>query len=127
MSDASEPSIGKLVTDVSRDVSELVRAEIALAKSELKFSVRAGGTAIAAFALAVFLLLIVVILASMTVAYFLTMTGMHVAWAFLIVTGLYILAAVLLVLFGYFRVKKVRLPEKTIATAKAIPSTFKQD
>lgn len=127
MSDASEPSIGKLVTDVSRDVSELVRAEIALAKSELKFSVRAGGTAVAAFALAAFLLLIVIILASMTVAYFLTMTGMHVAWAFLIVTGLYVLAAVLLVLFGYFRVKKVRLPEKTIATAKAIPTTFKQD
>ena len=33
-----DPTIGKLVGDVSNDVSSLIRSEIALAKTELKFS-----------------------------------------------------------------------------------------
>ena len=38
-----EPSIGQLVASASRDVSTLIRHEIALAKSEVKVSVKAGG------------------------------------------------------------------------------------
>ena len=39
-----EPTIGRLVADASRDISSLIQNEIALAKSELKVSVKAGGT-----------------------------------------------------------------------------------
>ena len=53
------------------------------------------------------------------------MTGLHEAWAFLIVTGVYVLLAALLILVGILKLKKIRAPEKTIETAKAIPSAFK--
>ena len=41
--DADDPTIGRLVADASRDISTLVSKEIALAKSELKVSIKAGG------------------------------------------------------------------------------------
>ena len=50
-----EPTIGKLVGDATRDISTLVRSEIALAKSELKVSVKAGGLGIGLFAGAAFI------------------------------------------------------------------------
>lgn len=117
---ADDPTIGRLVADASRDVSSLIQSEIALAKTELKVSIQAGGVGIALVAAAGFLLLIVTILVSMTIAYFLTMTGMHVAWAFLIVTLLYVVIAAVLVFVAYTRFRKVKAPEKTISSAKSI-------
>ncbi len=70
-----EPTIGKLVVDASRDVSSLVRSEIALAKSELRVSVKAGGLGIALFAVAGFLGLLAIIMLSAAIAHFLHMTG----------------------------------------------------
>jgi hypothetical protein len=113
------------VADASRDISALVQSEIALAKSELKVSAKAGGLAVAMFLVAGFIGLLVIILASITIAYFLTMTGLDPAWAFLIVTGFYVLLAVALVALGYFKIKKVRAPTQTIATAKEIPAALK--
>ena len=66
-----------------------------------------------------------VILLSITAAYFLTMTGMHPAWAFLIVTGAYFLLAVLLVAVGIYKIKKIKAPTKTIESAKAIPAALR--
>ena len=43
-----DPTIGRLVTDASRDISTLVQKEIQLAKSELKVSVKAGGIGVGA-------------------------------------------------------------------------------
>ncbi len=45
-----DPTIGRLFADASRDISSLVRQEIALAKSELQVSVKAGGIGIGLFA-----------------------------------------------------------------------------
>src|SRR5919107_1230911 len=59
-----EPSIGRLVADASRDVSTLVQNEIALAKAEIKVSVKAGGLGIALFAAAGFVLMLGVIMLS---------------------------------------------------------------
>ena len=50
-----EPTIGRLVADASRDISSLLQNEIALAKSELKVSVKNGGTGAGLFAAAGFL------------------------------------------------------------------------
>ena len=47
-----DPTIGKLVTDASRDISTLISKEIELAKSELKVSIRAGGIGVGLFATA---------------------------------------------------------------------------
>jgi len=122
---SNDPSIGRLVADASRDISSLVQAEIQLAKSELKVSAKAGGIGAALVVVAGFLGLLIIILLSIAFAYFLTMTGLHPAWCFLIVSGAYLLLAAVLILFGISRFKKVRAPTKTIATAKGIPAALK--
>jgi hypothetical protein len=113
--DEQEPTIGKLVVDAFDDFGTLVRHTIELAKSELKVSVRAGGMAIALFALAGFLGLLAIIMVSIAIAFFIHMAGLDLAWCFLIVFGAYLLLAALLGLIGYRKVRKVRAPERTIA------------
>jgi hypothetical protein len=113
-----EPTIGKLVVDASRDVSGLIKSEIALAKSELRLSVKAGGISIALFAAAAFLVLLAVIMISIAFAYFLHMTGLDLAWCYLIVFGAYLLLAALLGFVGARTIKKVKAPERAIEQAK---------
>jgi hypothetical protein len=112
-----EPTIGRLVADVSRDFSTLVRSEIELAKAELKVSVRAGGMGAGFLAVAGVIGLLALILLSIAFAYFLTMTGMHAAWAFLIVFAVYLLIAGILATVGVRKLKSVRAPERAISEA----------
>ena len=65
-----DPTIGRLVADASRDISTLVSKEIALAKSELKVSVKAGGIGIGLLAGAAFIAVLGVIMLSFTIVYF---------------------------------------------------------
>ena len=113
-----EPTIGKLVVDATQDISKLVQSEIQLAKAELKVSLKNGGTGAGLFAAAGFLLVLGVIIFSVAAAYFISMTGLHLAWCFLIVWGFYTLLAMLFAVVGFFKVKKVRAPEKTISQAR---------
>ena len=113
-----DPTLGKLVADASRDVSALLRGEIALAKSELKLSVKAGGLGLGLFAAAAFIAVLAIIMLSVALAYFIHMTGLDLAWCFLIVFGLYVLVAALLGLVGYRKVKQVRAPERAIHQAQ---------
>lgn len=116
--DEQEPTIGKLVVDAFDDFGTLVRHMIELAKSELRVSMRAGGMAIALFLLAGFISLLAIIMVSIAIAFFIHMTGMDLAWCFLIVFGAYLLLAALLGLIGYRKVRKVRAPERTMAEAR---------
>ena len=124
--DTDEPTIGKLVVDASRDVSSLIQSEIQLAKSELKVSVKAGGISIAMFAAAGFLVLLAVIMISVAFAYFIAMTGLDLAWCFLIVFGAYLLVAGLLAFVGVRQIKKVKPPEKAIYQARENKSLLKR-
>ena len=113
-----EPSIGELVASASRDVSSLIRSEIALAKSEVKVSVKAGGLGAALFAAAAFLLVLGVIMASVALAFFIHMTGLDLAWCFSLVFLLYALLAAVLGFLGYKKVRAVRPPERAIHQAQ---------
>ena len=113
-----EPSIGQLVASASRDVSTLVRHEIALAKSEVKVSVKAGGLGAALFAAAGFVLVLAVIMLSVAIAYFIHMTGLDLAWCFSIVFLLYLVVAAVLGFIGYRSIRKVRAPERAIHQAQ---------
>src|SRR5215210_3165189 len=113
-----EPSIGQLVASASRDVSSLIQHEIALAKSEVKVSVKAGGMGAALFAAAAFVLLLGVIMLSVALAYFISMTGLHLAWSFLLVFLLYLVIAGVLGFVGYRKVRAVRPPERAIHQAQ---------
>jgi Putative Actinobacterial Holin-X, holin superfamily III len=121
-----DPTIGKLVGDVSNDVSSLIRSEIALAKTELKFSAKAGGVGIGLFAAAAFLLVLAVIMLSVAIAYFINFTGLDLAWCFLIVFGFYALVAAVLGLVGYRSVRKVRGPEASIEQLKETKAVLKR-
>lgn len=121
-----EPTIGRLVADASRDISSLIHNEIALAKSELRVSIKAGGTGAGLFGGAAFLGLLAVIMLSVAFAYFLSMTGLHLAWCFLIVFGAYLVLAALLGLLGVRKVKQVRGPERAIHQAQEAKTLLKR-
>jgi hypothetical protein len=113
-----EPTFGQLVAAASRDLSALVHDEIELAKSEIKVDVKNGAVGGAMFGAAGFLGVLVIILLSIAAAYGLVAAGLHPAWAFLIVAGVYLLVAGILVVIGMRKVKKVGPPERTIRTSK---------
>ena len=123
----TDPTIGRLVTDASRDISTLISKEIQLAKSELKVSVRTGGISIGMFAGAAFLAVLAVIMLSVAFAYFIYWdgAGLDLQWAFLIVFLVYMLIAGLLGFIGLKKIKKVGPPEKAIAQGKQIPNALK--
>ena len=124
----TDPTIGRLVSDASRDVSSLIRNEIRLAKTEIQVSVKAGGIGIAMFAAAGFFALMALIMLSVAIAYFINWNGhgLSLHWAFLIVFGFYLLVAALLAFIGIRKVKKVRAPEKAIAQANEAKQILKR-
>ncbi|MFL6061665.1 MAG: phage holin family protein [Marmoricola sp.] len=119
-----EPTIGKLVVDAIDDTGALVRNIIELAKAELKVSFGAGIVAIALFFLAGFVALLGIIMASVAIAYFIAMSGLDLAWSFLIVFGGYLVLAGLLGFLGYLKIRKVKAPQRTIAQAQELPRAF---
>jgi hypothetical protein len=124
----TDPTIGRLVSDASRDVSTLIRNEIRLAKTELRISAQAGGFGIAMFAAAAFFLVMALIMLSVAFAYFINWNGhgLSLHWAFLIVFGCYLLVAALLAYIGLRKVKKVRAPEKAITQAQETKQILKR-
>jgi uncharacterized membrane protein YqjE len=124
----TDPTIGRLVSDASRDVSSLIRNEIRLAKSEIQVSVKAGGVGIAMFAAAAFFAVMALIMLSVAIAYFIHWNGQGLSlhWAFLIVFGFYLLVSALLAFIGLRKVKKVRAPQKAIAQASEAKQILKR-
>ena len=122
-----DPTIGRLVADASRDISTLVSKEIALAKSELKVSVRAGGLGAGLLAGAAFIAVLGVIMLSFTIVYFINWGGSGLAlhWAYLIVTGFWFLLTALMGWIGVKKLKQVGPPEKAIEQGKEIPKALK--
>jgi hypothetical protein len=121
----TDPTIGALVIDASRDISTLISKEIELAKSELKVSFRHGGAGLGLFAAAGFLGLLAIIMLSVAFGYFIHMTGLDLAWCFLIVFGAYLLLAGLLAFIGIKQVKQVKAPERAIHQGKEIPAALR--
>ena len=124
---STDPTIGRLVTDATRDISSLISKEIALAKAELKVSIKAGGLGIGLFAAAGFVAVLAIIMLSVAFAYFIHWNGSgpSLHWAFLIVFAFYLLVAGLLVFVGIRKVKQVRGPEKAMRQGKEIPRALK--
>lgn len=114
----SEPTVGQLVANASRDLSALVRSELQLAQAELKASAAAVATGAGMFAAAGFLGLLAIILLTISAAYGLVAAGLHPALAFLIVAGAFLLIGGVLVLIGTRRLKRAKGPKRAIETSK---------
>ncbi|MGI8578393.1 MAG: phage holin family protein [Nocardioidaceae bacterium] len=121
-----EPTIGRLVADTTSGVSALIRGEIELAKSELKFSVKKGGLGAALFGVAGFLVVLAVIMLSVAFALFLDWWFAGTATAFLIVFGVYAVIAAMAALVGLRTLKQVKAPEQTLAAVKSNKQVLKR-
>jgi len=123
-----EPTIGKLIVDAQRDISQLISHEVQLAKSELKVSIKASGLGSALFAAAGFVAVLAVVMLSVALGFLIHWNGdgLDLHWAFLIVVGLYLLIAGLLAFVGLRKFKQVRAPERTIAQVQQNKEAFKR-
>ena len=113
-----ERTLGQLVSDASEDLSALVRYEVALAKAEIKADVRRGAIGGALFAVVAVLGLFALITLVIAGGYGLVAAGFGPAVAFLIVTGVLLLIALVLALIAIFQFKRIKPPERTIASTK---------
>lgn len=115
---AAEPSVGQLVSEASTHFSTLLRSEIDLAKLELKSSVKNAGTGIGFFAAAAVVLVFSLVFGFLTLAEGLTALGLDRWLSFLIVFVFQLVIAGLAAYLGIKKVKRVKAPERTIATSK---------
>ena len=110
---AGEQTVGGLVRDVTTQLSNLVRAEVELAKAEVTAEVRKGVTGSVFFIVAAVIALFSLFFLFFTLAELLALVLLRWA-AFAIVFGLMILGAGLFGFLGYRKVRKIRKPERTI-------------
>ncbi|MER5727408.1 phage holin family protein [Streptomyces sp. NPDC002138] len=114
----AERTLGQLVASATAEMSALVHDEIALAKAELRQDVKRvgiGGTAIGiAGVFGIFSLPVL----SFAAAYGIHALGLGLAWSFLIVGAAFLLLAGLLALLAVSKFKKVKPPERSIASVK---------
>jgi hypothetical protein len=111
-----DQSLGDLVALAAKDVSQLIRYEIDLAKSELKADAQRVGIAAGGVGLAAFLGCLVLVMLSFALAYGLITLGIWDWAAFLIVAGVWVLVAVVGLAIAYFKVKRISGLSKTRQT-----------
>jgi hypothetical protein len=120
---SAEPSIGELVKDATAQMSTLVRAEVELARAEITRDVKKGLTG------SVFFISALVVLFYSTFFFFFFLAELLDIWlwrwvAFLIVFGIMVVVTVVLALFGYLKVRRIRGPQQTIESVKETRSAF---
>jgi uncharacterized membrane protein YqjE len=123
----SEPSIGDLVTQAVRDVTQLVKCELALAKLELRDDAKRLGLAAALLAITAFTGCLILVLLCFAFAYGLVALGIWTWAAFLIVAGVCLLLSALAVLIVIVKVRGVSGLRKTRQTVQADLALLKRD
>lgn len=121
---ATHQSLGDLLSEVSNDVSTLMRQEVALAKAEVRESATKagkgagmfGGAALGGYMVVLFLSLALWI----GIAY---LTGL--AWSAVIVAVVWAIIAAILAAKGKKEMKSVQGVPRTTETVKEIPKTLK--
>lgn len=123
---ASSASLGELLGDVTRDLSTLMRQELALAKAELKETATTsakgagmlGGAGYAASMTVLFL----------SIALWAGLSNwLDPGWSGVIVAALWAAIAAVLYAVGRSQLKKVKGAPQTVETLQEIPPTFKRN
>ncbi len=124
--DVSGVSVGQLISEVTTDLSTLMRQELALAKAELKVEAsKAGqgagfltGAAVAGYLTLLFL--------SIALWWGLGRVVTGHAWSALIVAVLWGIVAAVLASMGRKKLKEVQpTPQRTVETLKEVPDALK--
>ena len=111
-----DQSLGDLVASAAKDVSQLVRYEIDLAKIELKADAQRLGIAAGGVGMAAFLGCLVLVMLSFALAYGLIALGIWDWAAFLIVAGVWVLVAAVALGISYLKVRRLSGLTKTRQT-----------
>ncbi|GAB3500162.1 phage holin family protein [Nocardiopsis coralliicola] len=115
--DAAELSVGELVSEAGGGLSRLVRLELEMAKLELAHDAKQVGKGSGLFIVAAVFLHLVLVLFSITAGFFLYEVAGLSAWlSFLIVTGFYLLLALILVAVGALILRRMRGLERFSTT-----------
>ena len=118
-------SVGDLISEVSNDLSTLMRQELALAKSEVKAEATKTGKAAGMLGGAGFAGYMVALFVSIALWWALA-NGMDEGWAALIVAALWAVVGAVLYSMGRARLKSVHpKPERTVQTLKEVPDALK--
>ncbi|MFJ1750950.1 phage holin family protein [Streptomyces sp. NPDC088116] len=115
---SADRSVGQLVAAATAEMSALVHDEIALAKAEIRQDVKRGAVGGGALTIAGVFALFSLPVLSFAAAYGIHNLGLGLAWSFLIVGAAFLLLAGLLAGLAVLKFKKVKPPEKSIASAK---------
>jgi hypothetical protein len=123
--DVGEVSVGELIGDVTRDLSTLMRQELALAQAELKKEAAKTGKAAGALGGAGFAGYMTVLFLSIALWWGLS-NLMDQGWAALIVAVLWGVIAAVLYTTGRSKLRQVHpKPERTVDTLKEVPDALK--
>ncbi|WP_171586428.1 MULTISPECIES: phage holin family protein [unclassified Arthrobacter] len=121
---AANESLGSLLSDVSRDLSTLMRQELELAKAELRESGTKAGKGVGMFGGAAIAGHFVLLFLSLALMWGLAeLVGL--GWSAVIVAVIWGIIAAVLALTGKKELKSVRGLPATAATVKDIPPTLK--
>lgn len=122
--DIEGASVGQLLGEVSRDLSTLMRQELALAKAEVKTEAVKAGKGAGMLGGAGFAVYMVVIFASLALWAALS-NAMDAGWAGLIVALLWAVIGAVLFLAGRAQLKKVNpKPERTVESLQQVPGAL---
>ena len=121
-----ERTLGQLVSDASKDVSELIRYEVALARAEIQADVKRGAVAGGMFGAAGYLSMLATVALGIAAGF-----GLAEAlpgWlGFLLVAAVLLVLAGLLALIGKSQISKIKPPERTIRSTKQSIAALKGD
>ncbi len=123
--DVANTSVGQLVSDVTQDLSTLMRQELALAKAEVKVEAVKAAKGAGMLGAAGFAGYMVLLFASIA-AWWGLAAVMASGWAALIVTAIWAAIGAVLFVVGRRRMQEVNpTPERTKETVKEIPDALK--
>jgi uncharacterized membrane protein YqjE len=123
----SEPSIGDLVAQAIRDVTQLVKCELALAKLELREDAKRLGLAAALLAITAFTGCLILVLLCFAFAYGLVALGVSIWLAFIYVAITCLVLALVAVLIVIVKVRGLSGLRKTRQTVQADLALLKRD
>jgi len=124
---AAETSLGDLVGEVSRDLSELMRKELELAKAELSESAKRAGKGAGLMGGAGYAGAMAVLFLSIALWWGLGDLIDSLGWSAVIVAVIWAIVAAILFAVGRSRLKTVQGAPKTVETVKEIPDALKRN
>ncbi|MFD4250776.1 phage holin family protein [Amycolatopsis thermoflava] len=124
--DVADASVGQLMSNISQDLSTLMRQELELAKAEVKAEAKQAGKGAGMLGGAGFGGYMVALFLSIALWWALA-NVMDQGWAALIVAGVWAVIAAVLYVMGRSRMRRVDpVPERTVDSLKQMPDQMRR-